>query len=118
MRISDWSSDVCSSDLPEAQMKRVAEAMAKNRPSTLIWCMGVTQHTVGTANVRALSILQLALGNIGVEGGGANIFRGHCNVQGATDIGLEPITLPSYYGLSEGARSEEHTYELQSLMRI
>src|SRR3546814_8695202 len=82
--------------VPEAQMKRVAEAMAKNRPSTLIWCMGVTQHTVGTANVRALSILQLALGNIGVEGGGANIFRGHCNVQ----------------------RSEEHTSELQSLMRI
>ena len=89
--------------VPGAQMKRIAELMAKNRPSTLIWCMGVTQHTVGTANVRALSILQLALGNIGVEGGGANIFRGHCNVQGATDIGLEPITLPSYYGLTEAA---------------
>jgi formate dehydrogenase major subunit len=38
--------------------------------STLIWCMGATQKTVGTANVRAFSILQLALGNIGVAGGG------------------------------------------------
>jgi formate dehydrogenase major subunit len=65
--------------------------------------MGVTQHTVGTANVRALSILQLALGNIGVAGGGANIYRGHCNVQGATDFGLDVSTLPSYYGLAEGA---------------
>ncbi|QJE73478.1 formate dehydrogenase subunit alpha [Aerophototrophica crusticola] len=89
--------------VPGEQVKRVAEIMAKNRPSTLIWCMGVTQHTVGTANVRALSILQLALGNIGVEGGGANIFRGHCNVQGATDLGLDVTTLPAYYGLTEGA---------------
>ena len=89
--------------VPGVQLKRVAEAMAKNRPSTLIWCMGATQKTVGTANVRAFSILQLALGNIGVEGGGANIYRGHCNVQGATDFGLDVSTLPSYYGLAEGA---------------
>src|SRR5690606_19676921 len=103
--VEKWTPDEVErvTGVPEAQMRRVAELMAKNRPGTLIWCMGVTQHTVGTANVRALSILQLALGNIGVEGGGANIFRGHCNVQGATDIGLEPITLPSYYGLSEAA---------------
>ncbi|WP_448192264.1 formate dehydrogenase subunit alpha [Azospirillum sp. sgz301742] len=91
------------SGVPGEQLKRVAEAMAKNKPSTLIWCMGATQKTVGTANVRAFSILQLALGNIGVEGGGANIYRGHCNVQGATDFGLDVSTLPSYYGLAEGA---------------
>ncbi len=86
-----------------AQMRETAELFAKNKPGTLIWCMGVTQKTVGTANVRALSILQLALGNIGIEGGGANIFRGHCNVQGATDLGLDVTTLPAYYGLAEGA---------------
>ncbi len=85
----------------EDQMKRVAELMVKNRPSTLIWCMGVTQKSVGTANVRALSTFQLALGNVGKPGTGLNIFRGHTNVQGATDIGLEPITLPHYYPLTE-----------------
>ena len=74
-----------------------------NRPGTLIWCMGGTQHTIGNNNVRAYCILQLALGNIGIAGGGANIFRGHDNVQGATDIGVEPDTLPGYYGLTEGA---------------
>ncbi|WP_114394818.1 formate dehydrogenase subunit alpha [Oleisolibacter albus] len=89
--------------VPGEQVRRIAEIMAKNKPSTLIWCMGITQHTVGTANVRALSILQLALGNIGVAGGGANIFRGHTNVQGATDLGLDVTTLPAYYGLAEGA---------------
>jgi len=48
-------------------------------------------------------VLQLALGNIGVSGGGANIFRGHDNVQGATDMGVLSHTLPGYYGLAEGS---------------
>ena len=65
--------------------------------------MGGTQHTVGTANVRAYCNLLLATGNVGTFGGGANIFRGHCNVQGATDIGLDITSLPLYYGLVEGA---------------
>ncbi|WP_275271568.1 molybdopterin-dependent oxidoreductase [Limnobacter sp. P1] len=87
----------------EAQMYKVAEMMAKNRPSTLVWCMGQTQHTIGNAMVRASCIVQLALGNIGVSGGGANIFRGHCNVQGATDVGPNPDSLPGYYGVAEGS---------------
>lgn len=89
--------------VPAAQLKRVAEIMAKNRPSTLIWCMGATQKTVGTANTRAYSIMQLVLGNMGKSGGGTNIFRGHDNVQGATDMGLDVTTLPAYMGLDEGA---------------
>jgi formate dehydrogenase major subunit len=91
------------SGVPEAQVYKVAEMMAKNRPSTLVWCMGQTQHSIGNAMVRASCILQLALGNIGVSGGGANIFRGHDNVQGATDIGPNPDSLPGYYGVSTGA---------------
>ncbi len=89
--------------IPGEQLKRVAEKFAKERPSTLIWAMGQTQHTVGTANVRASCILLLATGNAGRSGGGANIFRGHDNVQGATDVGLDTVTLPFYYGLVEGA---------------
>lgn len=84
-------------------LKRAAEKFAKERPSTFIWCMGGTQHTVGTANVRAYNILLLATGNVGSEGNGANIFRGHCNVQGATDFGLDVGNLPCYYGLGAGA---------------
>jgi formate dehydrogenase major subunit len=76
---------------------------AQDKPATLIWAMGQTQHTVGTANVRASCILLLATGNVGGAGMGANIFRGHDNVQGATDVGLDVVTLPFYYGLLEGA---------------
>ncbi len=75
--------------VPEAQLKRAAETFAKVKPATFIWCMGVTQHSVGTANVRAICNLLLATGNVGGMGNGANIFRGHCNVQGATDFGLD-----------------------------
>jgi formate dehydrogenase major subunit len=89
--------------LPAAQLKRVAEMIAKQKPATLIWAMGQTQFSVGTANVRASCILLLATGNVGGFGNGANIFRGHCNVQGATDLGLDIVTLPLYYGLAEGA---------------
>ena len=91
------------SGVPGAQLRQVAEMFATQKPATLIWCMGVTQKTVGTANVRAFCIALLATGNVGNYGNGANIFRGHCNVQGATDLGLDVVTLPLYYGLSEDA---------------
>jgi formate dehydrogenase major subunit len=89
--------------VPAEQMRRVAEMFATQRPATIIWCMGQTHHTTGTANTRASCILCLATGNIGKPGTGANIFRGHDNVQGATDIGLDVVTLPFYYGLTENA---------------
>ncbi len=88
---------------PGSQLRRVARTMANHRPGTVIWCMGGTQHTNGNNNTRAYCVLQLALGNMGTSGGGTNIFRGHDNVQGATDLGILSHTLPGYYGLSAGA---------------
>ncbi len=89
--------------VPGAQMERVAKMFATEKPATIIWCMGQTQHSVGTANVRASCIALLMTGNVGKSGTGANILRGHDNVQGATDVGLDIVTLPFYYGLAEGA---------------
>jgi formate dehydrogenase major subunit len=89
--------------VPGEQMHRVAYTLANNRPGALVWCMGGTQHSNGNNNTRAYCILQLALGNVGVAGGGANIFRGHDNVQGATDLCVLPDSLPGYYGISAGA---------------
>jgi formate dehydrogenase major subunit len=89
--------------VPGSQLERVARTLANNRPGTVIWCMGGTQHHTGNNNTRAYCILQLALGNMGVSGGGTNIFRGHDNVQGATDVCVLSHSLPGYYGLSAGA---------------
>ncbi|MCI1191181.1 formate dehydrogenase subunit alpha [Calidifontimicrobium sp. SYSU G02091] len=103
--LAKWTPDKVQevSGVDEATCYKVAKIMAENRPGTIVWCMGQTQHTIGNAMVRASCILQLALGNIGVSGGGANIFRGHDNVQGATDVGPNPDSLPGYYGLAEGS---------------
>jgi len=103
--IEKWTPDEVErvSGVPGEQLKRVAQMFATEKPATLIWCMGQTQHSVGTANVRASCIALLLTGNVGKSGAGANIFRGHDNVQGATDVGLDIVTLPFYYGLAEGA---------------
>jgi len=103
--VAKWPPDEVErvSGVPGEQLAHVAEIFATQKPATLIWCMGQTQHTVGTANVRASCTLLLATGNVGSFGSGANIFRGHDNVQGATDVGLDVTTLPLYYGLSEDA---------------
>jgi formate dehydrogenase major subunit len=87
----------------EEQVFKVAKMLAEAKPATIVWCMGQTQHTIGNAIVRASCILQLALGNVGKSGGGTNIFRGHDNVQGATDVGPNPDSLPGYYGLAAGS---------------
>ncbi|MEW8560206.1 MAG: formate dehydrogenase subunit alpha [Candidatus Thiodiazotropha sp.] len=103
--IAKWTPDEVErvSGIPENQIYAAAKTMADNRPGTFIWCMGGTQHTIGNNNTRAYCVFQLALGNMGTSGGGTNIFRGHDNVQGATDFGVLSHTLPGYYGLSKGA---------------
>jgi formate dehydrogenase major subunit len=103
--VAKWTPDVTESvtGMKEAEVRDVAEMMAKNRPSTIVWAMGQTQHTNGNAIVRASAVFQLALGNVGVSGGGTNIYRGHDNVQGATDVGPNPDSLPGYYGIAAGS---------------
>jgi len=103
--LAKWTPDKVEEacGVKEAQVLKVATLLSENRPSTIVWCMGQTQHTTGNAVVRASCILQLALGNVGKSGGGTNIFRGHDNVQGATDVGPNPDSLPGYYGLVEGS---------------
>ncbi len=87
----------------EKDMYEVAKMLSDNRPGFIIWAMGQTQHTNGNNVTRASAVLMLALGNAGITGGGANIYRGHDNVQGATDVGPNAQSLPGYYGLAPGA---------------
>ncbi|SHO48666.1 formate dehydrogenase alpha subunit [Desulfopila aestuarii DSM 18488] len=85
------------------QTRHVAKVLAENRPTSLTWCMGGTQHSIGSSITRTFCLLQLVLGNMGKSGGGTNIFRGHDNVQGATDMCVLADNLPAYYGLAEGS---------------
>ncbi len=69
---------------------------APNKTGTILYAMGITQHTVGSQNIRAFSLVQMLLGNMGRPGGGINALRGENNVQGATDMGLLYHIIPGY----------------------
>ncbi|SMC21625.1 formate dehydrogenase alpha subunit [Desulfacinum hydrothermale DSM 13146] len=67
-----------------------------DKAGTIMYAMGWTQHTVGVQNIRAMAIIQLLLGNMGVAGGGVNALRGESNVQGSTDHCLLFHIWPGY----------------------
>jgi formate dehydrogenase major subunit len=79
---------------------KVARALCENsgreRTSSIVYSVGWTHHTVGVQNIRAASIIQLLLGNIGRPGGGILALRGHANIQGSTDIPTLYNILPGY----------------------
>lgn len=81
-----------------------------DRVGTSLYAMGWTQHTIGTQNIRAMSIIQLLLGNIGMAGGGVNALRGESNVQGSTDYGLLFHILPGYNPTPVAAWPDLATY--------
>src|SRR6201982_846673 len=82
--------------IPAEQIQQIAETMAKNRPGSILYALGMTQHTTGVQGIRAFTILQLLLGNIGKPGSGVNALRGEPNVQGACDMGVLNNYLPGY----------------------
>jgi len=81
-----------------------------DRVGTECYAMGWTQHTVGTQNIRAMTIIQQLLGNIGMAGGGVNALRGEANVQGSTDYGLLFHILPGYNPTPNAAWPDLATY--------
>jgi formate dehydrogenase major subunit len=86
--------------IPQDQFARVADALVRNsgrdRTTAFIYSVGWTHHTVGVQYIRAASILQLLLGNIGRPGGGILALRGHASIQGSTDIPTLYNILPGY----------------------
>ncbi len=86
--------------VPAEDIERAARMMAENRPGSLLYSMGITQHIVGVANVMSCANLQMLLGNMGLPGGGVNPLRGQNNVQGACDMGSLPNVYPGYQSVT------------------
>jgi formate dehydrogenase alpha subunit len=86
--------------IPTDQLNQAAEILAKNKPTAVIWAMGITQHIVGVRNVMSLANLQMILGNMGIPGGGVNPLRGQNNVQGACDMGGLPNVYSGYQNVT------------------
>ncbi len=83
-------------DLLEKVYATYAATGAPDKSGTILYALGQTQHHYGAQNCRAMSILQLLLGNAGMPGGGVNAMRGEPNVQGATDMGMMVHEHPAY----------------------
>jgi formate dehydrogenase major subunit len=86
--------------VPREKFLAVAEGLCRNsgpeRTGAFCYAVGWTHHTTGVQIIRAASIIQLLLGNIGRPGGGIMALRGHANIQGSTDIPTLYDILPSY----------------------
>jgi len=83
-----------------SQIAEAARMYATFRPSSVIYTLGITEHTHGTDNVMALADLAMLVGNMGLSGGGVNPLRGQNNVQGACDMGALPGSFPGYQGVA------------------
>ncbi|MBW2544696.1 MAG: molybdopterin-dependent oxidoreductase, partial [Deltaproteobacteria bacterium] len=84
-------------------IKLVAETYAKAKESAIVYCMGITQHACGTANVLAICDLAMLCGHVGKEYSGIYPLRGQNNVQGACDMGALPNVYPGYQSVSDPA---------------
>ena len=82
--------------VPRDKILEAARTYATNSPASILYCMGITQHTHGTDNVLAVSNLALLTGNVGKPSTGVNPLRGQNNVQGACDMGALPNVYPGY----------------------
>ena len=84
-----------------------ARVYGQANPASILYAMGITQHTHGTNNVKSLANLAMLCGNLGVEGGGVNPLRGQNNVQGACDLGALPNVFTGYQQVAnEAARNK------------
>ena len=100
--------------IPAPQIREIAETMAANRPGTILYALGMTQHTTGVQGIRAFTILQLLLGNMGKPGSGVNALRGEPNVQGACDMGVLNNYLPGYLDYPSHTEPTLEAYTLKN----
>lgn len=87
--------------VPQEHIIEAARVYATQKPGTILYAMGITQHSHGTDNVLAISNLAMLTGNIGKPSSGVNPLRGQNNVQGACDMGALPNVFPGYQRLDD-----------------
>jgi len=90
----NWTEEITG--VPASDIEAAARIFAEAECAGIYYTMGITQHTTGTNNVMALANLALLTGNLGKPGAGLNPLRGQNNVQGASDMGCNPLNMPGY----------------------
>src|SRR5437762_11933890 len=100
--------------IPQDQFTRIAQLVGEmgkpDKVMTIVYAVGLTQHTTGGELIRAGAVLQLLLGNIGRPGGGMNAERGHANIQGNTDHAISWEILPGYLKIPAPGQKNRDEY--------
>ena len=101
--LGEWTVERAAKEcgLDGDRIREAAETYATATEAFVVFCMGITQHACGTANVLAICDLALLCGHVGKEHSGVCPLRGQCNVQGACDMGGLPNVYPGYQRVSE-----------------
>ena len=109
--------EVCGT--PREQFLELCESWTANsgreRTSALVYSVGWTQHSVGAQYIRAGSIIQLLLGNMGRPGGGILALRGHASIQGSTDVPTLFNLLPGYLAMPSSVSHPDLESYLESI---
>ena len=93
--------------VPAEDIKAAARIYGEAKAASILYTMGITQHTTGVDNVKSIANLAMLCGNVGIEGGGVNPLRGQNNVQGACDMGALPVVFTGYQPVvSDEARAK------------
>ncbi len=87
--------------IPAADLEEAARLYGRARSATILYAMGITQHTTGTDNVKCLANLAMLCGKVGRPSCGINPLRGQNNVQGACDMGALPNVYSGYQPVSD-----------------
>jgi formate dehydrogenase alpha subunit len=87
--------------VPAGAIRQAARTFATAETASIVFSMGITQHTTGTDNVLSLANLAMLTGNVGKESAGVNPLRGQNNVQGACDLGALPNVYPGYQSVED-----------------
>jgi formate dehydrogenase alpha subunit len=98
------------SGIPAADLHAAARLYGQAPAASIVYAMGITQHTTGTDNVKSLANLAMLCGNVGIKGGGVNPLRGQNNVQGACDMGGLPNVFSGYQSVTD----PDHRWKMEA----
>ena len=103
--LKDYTPDLAAriTGVPADDIVEAGLTFGKAKRATILYAMGITQHTTGVDNVKSLANLAMLTGNIGEPGTGVNPLRGQSNVQGACDLGALPNVFPGYQKVADDA---------------
>ena len=93
--------------IPAEDLKRAAQIYGSVESASIVYAMGITQHTTGVDNVLSCANLAMLTGNVGRASTGVNPLRGQNNVQGACDLGGLPNVYPGYQKVTNPAIREK-----------